>query len=56
MCAARAKGIYEREAKERQIASGGDQSKKSVPVNLPEPRKSDARDAAGKAFGVSESK
>lgn len=53
MCAARARDIYEREAKERQKASGGDQSKKAVPENLPEPKKGDARDAAGKAFGVS---
>jgi hypothetical protein len=48
MCAARARDIYEQQAKERLNTKGGH----SGPVNLPE-AKGDARDAAGKAFGVS---
>jgi hypothetical protein len=55
MCAARAREVYELQAKERQQASGGDQSKKKIAVveNLPQPEAIKARDAAGKAFGVS---
>ena len=53
MCAARAREIYEKQAKDRQRASGGDQSKKAVVENLPQPEATKARDAAGKAFGVS---
>jgi hypothetical protein len=49
MCAARAREIYEREAKERQVRKSQD----SVPENLPEQKKGDARDIAGKAFNVS---
>jgi ParB-like chromosome segregation protein Spo0J len=48
MCAARARDIYERDAKKRLDTKGGH----SGPVNLPE-AKGDARDLAGKAFGVS---
>lgn len=48
MCAARAREVYEQQAKERLNTKGGH----SGPVNLPE-AKADARDAAGKAFGVS---
>jgi hypothetical protein len=48
MCAARARELYEQQAKERLNTKGGH----SGPVNLPE-AKADARDAAGKAFGVS---
>ena len=48
MCAARAREIYERQAKERLDTKGGH----SGPVNLPE-AKGDARDKAGAAFGVS---
>jgi len=48
MCAARAREIYERDAKKRLDTKGGH----SGPVNLPE-AKGDARDLAGKAFGVS---
>jgi hypothetical protein len=50
MCAARAREIYERQAKERQKLSEGRGQK--GPANLPEV-KGDARDLAGKAFGVS---
>jgi len=53
MCAARAREIYERQAKERQSAGGGDKSKEAGKENLPEALKGQARDAAGKAFGVS---
>ena len=54
MVGARARKWYDDEAKKRQKASGGDRkSGKSVPANLPEPIKSDARDAVGKAVGVS---
>lgn len=49
MCAARAREIYEREAKERQ----GKRTDLNIPANLPEGNKGDARDIAGKAFGVS---
>lgn len=53
MCAARAREIYDRQAKERQRANGGDRkSGKSVPVNLPEAVHADARDQAGKAFDI----
>lgn len=52
MCAARARDIYEREAKERQVVRKGDQAGTS-PANLPDLDKGDARDKAGKAFGVS---
>lgn len=51
MCAARARELYEQQAKERQQAALKQNA--TVPVNLPERDKSDARDAAGKAFGVS---
>ncbi len=49
MVAARAKEIFEQEAKERQR---GGQGGKLLPVTLPE-AKGDARDKAGKAVGVS---
>jgi excisionase family DNA binding protein len=52
MVAARAREVYDRAAKERQRASGGDHKKKAVPANLPEPPRSDSRDVAGKAVGV----
>lgn len=48
MCAAKAREIYDQRAKERQIRKPSD----SVQENLPE-QKQQARDAAGKAFGVS---
>jgi hypothetical protein len=51
MCASRAKDIYEREAKERQKLSEGRGQK--GPANLPDLKTGDARDIAGKAFGVS---
>lgn len=50
MVAARVRAIYDKQAKERQRAAGGN---KSVPANLPEAPKADARDLAGKAVGVS---
>ncbi len=49
MCAARASEIYERQAKERQTRK----PVASVKENLPEQIKGQARDAAGRAFGVS---
>lgn len=52
MCAARARDIYEKQAKERQKVRKGDQPG-ATPENLPELKPTDARDAAGKAFGVS---
>jgi hypothetical protein len=52
MCAARAREIYEREAKERQ-AHGETAPGKSLMENLPQAIKGTARDIAGKAFGVS---
>lgn len=48
MVATRARAEYDRRAKERQKRKPAD----SVPVKLPE-QKTDARDAAGKALGVS---
>ena len=48
MCAARAREVYEQQAKERQIRKPAD----SVVENLPQ-QNSKVRDAAGKAFGVS---
>ncbi|MEW6489821.1 MAG: hypothetical protein AB1578_18170 [Thermodesulfobacteriota bacterium] len=50
MVAARARAIYDRQARER-MESGVNQH--SPPAKLPEGSKSDARDAAGKAVGVS---
>jgi len=52
MCAARASEIYERQAKERQKVRKGEQAGASV-ENLPQLETGPARDAAGKAFGVS---
>jgi hypothetical protein len=52
MCAARARDIYEKQAKERQ-GHGETAPGKTLPANLPEAIKGDARDMAGKAFGVS---
>ena len=53
MVAARVRGIYDKQAKDRMKAGGGD--KKSGMENLPHPigGASTARDAAGKAVGVS---
>lgn len=52
MVAARVRAIYDKQAKERQTATlkKGD---KPVPASLPERERSDARDLAGKAVGVS---
>lgn len=51
MCAARAKPLYEAQAKERQKLSEGRGQKGKA--NLPDLKDaSRARDAAGKAFGV----
>lgn len=49
MVAARAREYYDREAKKRMLAG----KKADPPENLPEGKASDARDAAGKAVGVS---
>ena len=53
MVAARAKGIYEEQAKERQRAAGGDHVRKALVENLPQAEVGKARDKAGKALGVS---
>lgn len=54
MVGARARGIYDRQAKERQQESGKVHGRGKVPANLPEPIESgDSRDAVGKAVGVS---
>jgi ParB-like chromosome segregation protein Spo0J len=59
MAGARARAIYDRQAKERQKAAAvqGNKSRAGkgspVPANLPEPGNGDARDQAGKALGVS---
>jgi hypothetical protein len=45
MVAARARELYDRQAKERQKRKPGD----FVPKNLPEQNRGDARDKAGKA-------
>ncbi len=52
MCAARAREMYDRQAKERQKVRKGSQPG-ATPANLPELPKGDARDHVGKAFGVS---
>jgi len=50
MVAARARSIYDEQARQRQVRKPSD----SVPANLPaQVNKADARDAAGKAVGVS---
>ena len=56
MVGARARDYYDRQAKERQKASGGDRKSekaRSVQVNLPEPISGQARDHAARAVGVS---
>jgi hypothetical protein len=55
MVAARAREIYDRQAKERQKEAGKvhGRGQTKVPVNLPEPISGDARDHAAKAVGVS---
>ncbi len=56
MVGARARGLYDEQAKERQRASGGNRMNakaKAVPVILPEPLKGDSRDHVGKVVGVS---
>jgi hypothetical protein len=57
MCAHRAREKYDKVAKERQKAAGGDRKSngaKSLPVNCTEAiGKGDARDQVGEAFGVS---
>lgn len=52
---ARARDLYEFQAKERQKEAGKThgRGKEKVPANLPEPIKGDARDQLGKAVGVS---
>ena len=52
MIAAKAKDLYEKEARERQKVRKGNQPGAS-PVTLPELNKGDSRDKAGKAVGVS---
>ena len=52
MVAARARDAYDTRAKERQKARKGNQPG-ATPENLPELSKGDARDQAGKDFGVS---
>jgi len=55
--AARAREFYDKAAKERQKQHGGTapgrKMEGTLPVSLPEVKRSDARDAAGKAVGVS---
>jgi len=51
--ALRIREVYDRQAKERQRASGGDHKEKAVVENLPQPDASRSRDAARKAVGVS---
>ena len=53
MVGARARSIYDRQAKERQVQHGGTAPGKSLMENLPEVIHATARDAAGKAVGVS---
>ena len=53
MVAARARELYDQQAKERQAATRKRGNQKPVPENLPEREHIDARDAAGKAVGVS---
>jgi hypothetical protein len=53
---AKARDVYDKLAKERQKAggaAGGKATHGKVPVTVPEPSRSDSRDAAGKAVGVS---
>lgn len=54
MVAARVRSVYDAQAKARKVESGKEHGRGKVPENLPEPiPRSDARDAAGKAVGVS---
>lgn len=55
MVGARAREIYDRQAKERQRVGQerGRAAQKGIPVTLPETKSADSRDLAGKAVGVS---
>ena len=53
MCAARARAIHEKQAAISHQQNSGRPNKDKPPVNLPEVKTGDARDAAGKAVGVS---
>ncbi len=49
MAAARARELFEAEAKERQKAAGGNHAEKALVENLPQAPSERSRDAAGKA-------
>lgn len=53
MVGARAREIYDRQAKERMLATQNNKAAGAAPANLPEQGKGDSRDLAGKAVGVS---
>lgn len=53
MVGAKAREIYDRQAKDRQRKAGGNRTGTALPETLPEALKGDARDIAGKAVGVS---
>lgn len=53
MVGGRMRSFFDKEAKGRQKASGGNQKTKAVPEKLPEPVKGDSRDKAGEAVNVS---
>jgi len=56
MCAARARAMYDRQAKERQSKGGQEAGRcrpKQVMENLPQPIAGTARDQAARVFGVS---
>jgi hypothetical protein len=50
---AKARELFDKLAKERHAALSGRPSKDKPPITLPEVSRGDARDAAGKAVGVS---
>lgn len=50
--AVRCRDLYDRAAKERQKDAGKHHGRGKVPENLPDANSTDARDAAGKAVGV----
>ena len=52
MIASKLLPYYAAQAKERQRESGGDVRNKTVEEKIPQPRKSQSRDEAGKAAGV----
>ncbi|WP_143166025.1 hypothetical protein [Desulfofustis glycolicus] len=53
LVAAKARDIWDRQARERQVAAQNNDAARAVKENLPEQTKGQSRDQAGKALGIS---